>query len=68
MNYSTGNNIMAHHYHDTALALHCARHSLDAIIVSTTAPEYAILTVSSLGVALWTSQSGASEVQNCAIS
>ena len=36
--------------------------------VSNTAPERAILTVSSLGVTLQTGQSGASEAQNCAFS
>ena len=41
--------------------LHCARHGLDKNIVSTTAPERAVLSVMSLGVALRTDQSGASE-------
>ena len=40
--------------------LHCARRGLDIIVVSTTAPERAVLAVSSVGVALRTGQSGAS--------
>ena len=46
---------------DTAWYLHCARHGLDKNIVSTTAPERAVLSVMSLGVALQTDESGASE-------
>ena len=42
--------------------LHCACRGLHKNIVSTTAPERAVLSVLSLGVALWTGQSGASEV------
>ena len=41
--------------------VHCARHGLDKNIVSTTAPERAVLTIMSLGVALRTDESGASE-------
>ena len=41
--------------------LHCARRGLDKNIVSTTAPERAVLSVMSLGVALRTDESGASE-------
>ena len=42
--------------------VHCAHRGLHKNIVSTTAPECAVLSVLSLGVALWTGQSGASEV------
>ena len=42
-------------------ALHCARRGLDKNIISTTAPERAVLSVMSLGVALRTDESGASE-------
>ena len=42
-------------------AIHCARRGLDKNIVSTTAPERAVLSVMSLGVALRTDESGASE-------
>ena len=41
--------------------LHCARRGLDKNIVSATAPERAVLSVMSLGVALRTDESGASE-------
>ena len=41
--------------------LHCAHRRLDKNIVSTTAPERAVLSVMSLGVALRTDESGASE-------
>ena len=41
--------------------VHCARRGLDKNIVSTTAPERAVLSVMSLGVALRTDESGASE-------
>ena len=43
------------------VAIHCARRGLDIIIVSATASELSILAVLSLGVALRTGQSGASE-------
>ena len=45
----------------SAANLHCARRGLDKIIISTTAPERAVLSVISLGVALRTDESGASE-------
>ena len=41
--------------------IHCARRGLDKTIVSTTAPERAVLSILSLGVALRTDESGASE-------
>ena len=41
--------------------IHCARRGLDKNIVSTTAPERAVLSVLSLGVALRTDESNASE-------
>ena len=41
--------------------LHCARSGLDKNIVSTTAPERAVLSVLSLGVALRTDESGRSK-------
>ena len=41
--------------------VHCARRGLDKTIVSTTVPERAVLSVLSLGVALRTDESGASE-------
>ena len=41
--------------------VHCARRGLDKNIVSTTAPERAVLSVMSLGVALRTDESGVSE-------
>ena len=41
--------------------VHCARSGLDKNIVSTTAPERAVLSVLSLGVALRTDESGRSE-------
>ena len=41
--------------------VHCARSGLDKNIVSTTAPEHAVLSVLSLGVTLRTAKSGASE-------
>ena len=41
--------------------IHCARRGLDKNSVSTTAPERAVLSVMSLGVALRTDESGASE-------
>ena len=47
--------------------IHCARRGLDKNIVSTTAPERAVLSVLSLGVALQTGQSGASEVAETCI-
>ena len=52
----------------TANLLHCASRGLDIIIVLTTAPEHAILTLLSLGVALKTGQSGASEAAEPRIS
>ena len=48
-------------WQNTPLCLHCARRGLDKTIVSTTAPERAVLSVLSLGVALRTDESGASE-------
>ena len=42
-------------------AIHCVRRGLDENIVSTTAPERAVLSELSLGVALRTDESGASE-------
>ena len=45
----------------TRANVHCARSGLDKNIVSTTAPERAVLSVLSLGVALRTAKSGASE-------
>ena len=48
--------------------LHRAHRGLDRITVSTTAPERAILAVLSLGVALRTGQSGASEAAEPCIS
>ena len=45
----------------TGRSLHCTRCGLDNNIVSTTAPERAVLSVMSLGVALRTDESGASE-------
>ena len=50
------------------ILIHCARHSLDRYIVSTTAPERAVLPVLSLGVALRTDQSGASKAAETCIS
>ena len=47
--------------------LHCARRGLDKNIVSTTAPERAVLSVMSLGVALRTDESGASEAAETVI-
>ena len=47
--------------------LHCAHHGLDKNIASTTAPEHVVLSVLSLGVALWTGQAGASEVAETCI-
>ena len=41
--------------------VHCARRDLDKNIVLATAPERAVLSVMSLGVALQTDESGASE-------
>ena len=41
--------------------VHCARRGLDKNIVSTTASERAVFSVMSLGVALRTDESGASE-------
>ena len=49
------------------MVLHCARSGLDKNIVSTTAPERAVLSVLSLGVALWTDESGASEAAETCI-
>ena len=46
---------------DSMSQLHCARRGLDKNIVSTTAPERAVLSVMSLGVALRTDESGASD-------
>ena len=48
-------------YEFSCLLIHCARRGLDKNIVSTTAPERAVLSVMSLGVALRTDESGASE-------
>ena len=50
-----------HVYIQSAMLLHCARSGLDKNIASTTAPERAVLSVLSLGVALRTDESGASE-------
>ena len=50
-----------------AFTLHCARRGLDKNIVSTTAPERAVLAVLSLGVALRTGQSGSSEAAETCI-
>ena len=54
-------NTYIHTYIHTYIMLHCARNGLDKNIVSTTAPERAVLSVLSLGVALRTDESGASE-------
>ena len=51
----------AHEFTVAWSMLHCARRGLDKNIVSTTAPERAVLSVMSLGVALRTDESGASE-------
>ena len=48
-------------------SLHCARSGLDKNIVSTTAPERAVLSELSLGVALRTDESGASEAAETCI-
>ena len=48
-------------------AIHCARRGLDKNIVSTTAPERAVLSELSLGVALRTDESGASEAAETCI-
>ena len=47
--------------------LHCARSGLDKNIVSATAPERAVLSELSLGVALRTDESGASEAAETCI-
>ena len=47
--------------------LHCPRRGLDKNIVSTTAPERAVLSELSLGVALRTDESGASEAAETCI-
>ena len=47
--------------------VHCARRGLDKSIVSTTAPERAVLSVLSLGVTLETGKSGASEAAETCI-
>ena len=49
------------------VTLHCACCGLDKNIVSTTAPNRAVLSVLSLGVALWAGQSGASEAAETCI-
>ena len=46
---------------EAGAGIHCARSGLDKNVVSTTAPERAVLSVLSLGVALRTDESGASE-------
>ena len=51
----------------TGRSLHCARRGLDKNIVSTTAPERAVLSELSLGVALRTDESGASEAAETCI-
>ena len=54
-------NMYDNHKLESCHSLQCARRGLDKNIVSTTAPEHAVLSVMSLGVALRTDESGASE-------
>ena len=52
---------------DTGKYVHCARRGLDKYIVSITVPERAVLSLLSLGVALRTDESGASEAAETCI-